>query len=139
MVELFRKLSNNCMNGELNMNIELHLEGKDANKMTLLQIQDWTKHERVSGLHIQPKVEYPKEGEMGTGASEILSIVTTQGRAITEFVKSLYAWLLMRRPAIKIKLKTNDFEFELDATNLPAQQDIIDDVLALAKKSQGNE
>lgn len=118
------------------MNIELQLEGQDVNEQTLLSIQEWIKQERIQGLRVQPKTGAPTEGQMGLEIGKILGLVIKGTKQAEKLIGSLYNWLKkVNRGKLKIKLKTNDFEFEMDSENPSEQQTVINSFLELIKNS----
>lgn len=115
------------------MDIKLFLEGDDATERTLLAVQDWIRHEHIEGLAIQPNVQDSKPNEMGAGETA-LSIGIKHGKTLSEIVKSLYKWITLRRPSLRVKIQMGENKiFELDAESLPEQQKVIDDIIDIVK------
>ena len=112
------------------MDIELGLEGSQATEATVLALQDWVRRERIAGLRVQRKRQPHREGEMGVDPGTMLSIVLGSG-AVIELVKCIHTWLQERKPKCKIRLKTADYELEIDAENLPDQQTLVQRVVTL--------
>jgi hypothetical protein len=120
------------------MNVELELQGPDAAQSTVRALQDWVRRERIEGLRIEPRRRPPVEGQMGVDPTTILSVVLGSAAAVEmarELAKSLHIWLETRRPRLKIRVRLNGSEVEIDGQNLPEQQVVIDKVLALIAAS----
>ena len=73
---------------------------------------------------------------MGVDPLTVLSVVLG-AKAVVELVKSLHVWITTRKPKVKIKLKYGQFDLEIDAENLPDQQALTEQALALVKASEG--
>jgi hypothetical protein len=115
------------------MSVQLKLEGTDATKDTIFDLQDWINRERIQGISAQQESIPPKPGEMGPELADIISIV---GPIVTpvmvEVVKSVFGWLKMRRPTLKIRLKVGGEVIEIEGENLSNEQQVIEKLSALA-------
>ncbi|MHC4657106.1 MAG: effector-associated constant component EACC1 [Planctomycetota bacterium] len=114
------------------MELNLELNGADANEQSILGLQDWIRKERISGVQVERKTAPPVKGEMGVEPLTILSVVLGSA-AVIELVKSIHVWLTVRRPKLKISLKVGQSEVEIDAINLPEQERFVEKVLEKLK------
>ncbi len=117
------------------MELDLGLEGQDATEQTLYSLQDWLKQEKIKGLRIETKSSPPKTGQMGADFIPILTAFLTSA-AVVELVKSIHVWIQATRPKIKIKIQIPvDKTIEVDASNLPDTQALVDQVMAMLDES----
>jgi hypothetical protein len=107
------------------VNIQLELEGTDATEDTIFDLQDWINQERIRGIRAARESVPPKPGELGAELAPIISIVgPIVASVLVEVVQSVFGWLKMRRPTLKIGLKVGGEVIEIDAENLSNEQQI---------------
>jgi hypothetical protein len=122
------------------VSVQLELEGTDATEDTIIDLQDWINRERIQGARAQQESIPPKPGEMGGELAEIISIVgPIAAPVLVEVVKSVFGWLNMRRPRLKIGLNVGGEVIEIDAENLSDEQQIriIERVSTLTDQLEG--
>jgi hypothetical protein len=70
---------------------------------------------------------------MGGELAAIISIVgPIVSPVLVEVVKSVFSWLKMRRPTLKIRVKVGGEVIEIEGENLSNEQQVIERVSALA-------
>ena len=109
------------------MDVELELEGSDANESSIMDIQDWIRHEQIAGLRFQRKSGPPKKGDMGVDPTMIIAL----SGPIIEGVKALFGWIKTRRRNVTIRLRIGDAEVFIDGNNLSEQEAIISRILKI--------
>jgi hypothetical protein len=115
------------------LSVQLELEGTDATEDTILDLQDWVNGERIRGVRAERESIPPKPDEMGAGLAEIISIVgPIAAPVLVEVVKSVFGWLKMRRPRLKIRVNVGGEVIEIEGENLSDEQQVIERVSALA-------
>jgi hypothetical protein len=115
------------------VSVQLELEGTDATEDTIFDLQDWINRERIQGIRAQQESIPPKPGEMGAELAAIISIVgPIVSPVLVELVKSVFGWLKMRRPTLKIRVKVGEEVIEIEGENLSNEQQVIERVSALA-------
>ena len=112
------------------MELELQFQGEDANEKTVEELEDWLRNEQIPGLVIKHKSQPLKPGEMGVPLIPIII------GPIAEVGKSIFNYLGMRRPRIKVKMKIGEIEFEFEAENLKNEQEAILNRLISVAESQ---
>ena len=113
------------------MSVQLELEGADATEDMIFDLQDWINRERIQGVRAQQESIPPKPGELGADLAAIISIVGPLAPGLVEVVKSVFGWLKMRRPTLKIRVKVGEEVIEIEGENLSNEQQVIERVSAL--------
>lgn len=88
----------------------------------LLSLCEWLAE--VPGVQVRREAGIPAAGELG--ALEYVAVLASSGGLIAA-IRVLPEFLRARRPELKIRMKSGDKEFAVDATN-------IDDVLPVLEK-----
>ena len=117
------------------MSVQLELQGTDATEDTIFDLQDWINRERIQGVRAQQESVPPKPDEMGGELAAILSIVGAMAAPVlVEVVKSVFGWLKMRRPRLKIRVNVGGEIIEIEGENLSNEQQtqVIEKVSVLA-------
>jgi hypothetical protein len=117
------------------VSVQLELEGTDATEDMIFDLQDWINRERIQGIRAQQESLPPKPGEMGAELAAIISIAgPIVAPVLVEVVQSVFGWLKMRRPRLKIGLSVGGEVIEIEGENLSNEQQIqiIERVSALA-------
>lgn len=117
------------------MNLDLSLEGQDADEKLLFALNDWIRKEQIDSLSICRKTATASEEHMGVSPNEVLSIVLGSA-AVVELTRSLHVWLKSGRRKLKLKIKHGTSECEFNAQNVPGQTEIAKAILNMLKKSQ---
>jgi hypothetical protein len=115
--------------------VQLELEGTGATEDTIFDLQDWINQERIRGIRVERESIPPKPGEMGAKSAATRSIVGAMAAPVlVEVVQSVFGWLKVRRPRLKIRLNAGGEVIEIDAENLSNEQQIkiIEKVSAVA-------
>jgi hypothetical protein len=115
--------------------VQLELEGTGATEDTIFDLQDWINQERIRGIRVERESIPPKPGEMGAKLAATISIVGAMAAPVlVEVVQSVFGWLKVRRPRLKIRLNAGGEVIEIDAENLSNEQQIkiIEKVSAVA-------
>jgi hypothetical protein len=115
------------------VSVQLELAGTDATEDTIFDLQDWINRERIQGIRAQQESIPPKPGEMGAELAAVISIAgPILSPVLVEVVKSVFGWLKMRRPTLKIRVKVGEEVIEIEGENLSNEQQVIERVSALA-------
>jgi hypothetical protein len=107
------------------MSVQLELEGTNATEDTVFDLQDWINQERIRGIRAEREIIPPKPGEMGAELAAIISIVgTIAAPVLVEVVQSVFGWLKVRRPRLKIRVKVGGEVIKIEGENLSSDQQI---------------
>jgi hypothetical protein len=114
-----------------NITLGLRLEGQDATEDTLLSLQDWIQEEHIVGIQqVKPETGVAQPGKMGIDPITVLSVVLAS-KAVIELVKAIHVWIQSTRPKVTIKVQVSENQFvEINAENVPAMNELLDQVLA---------
>jgi len=97
----------------MNIELELQLEGQDANEDTLLDLIDWLERANIDGLTVKRKKLPPAKGEMGfwTDPNTIMTLISTT-IAVGQVVTAVIQWQKNKKVMINPKLNNPDRELE---------------------------
>jgi hypothetical protein len=95
----------------MSIELELQLEGKQANEETLLDLIDWLERANIDGLTVERKTSPPTKGEMGfwTDPNTIMTLISTT-IAVGQLVAAIIQWQKHKNVAINPKLNNPDKE-----------------------------
>lgn len=81
----------------------------------------WLKSEEM-GARIETQRSSPKPGDMG--GAEVLQVVQVVlgSAAVVEAVKAIGTWIGVRRPKVKLKVKRENQEVEIDTDGLSKEE-----------------
>jgi hypothetical protein len=111
------------------MELELQFEGEGATAEAVEGIEDWLKNEQIPGLVIERKSQPTKPGAMGG----IISLDVTG--PIRDIGKSIFNYLGMRRPRLRVKMTIGGNVIDVDAENLKNQEAFLDRLITIAEKT----
>jgi hypothetical protein len=99
----------------MSIELELHLEGSDANEETLLELLDWLGQEDISDLRIGRKELPPVEGKAGAEWDPytiviILLAIPPAFHAIQQLLHSFFRWREMKKRDVDLKTDDDDGE-----------------------------
>lgn len=102
------------------MEVNIVLEGKNANEISLLALEDWIIREKILGIQqINRFHGKPQKNEMGVGFFTIITVVLGS-KALVELIKCLNTWIkTTRSKELIIKIKTDNYEVEINGKNIP--------------------
>jgi hypothetical protein len=106
----------------MSIELELHLEGSDANEETLLDLLDWLGQEDISDLRVGRKELPPVEGKAGAEydpcmITAIIINIPSAIYAIQQLFHSFRRWNRMRERDVVLKAKNvDDDELKNDET-----------------------
>jgi hypothetical protein len=108
------------------MAIELEIDGEDAATVAR-DLRDWLRREALEGgdVELSPPPSIP--GRLGVGISTGV-LLTIGGKAVTAVTRSFQTWLKVRRPRVKITLKTKKRQFTLDAENVIIDAALVENI-----------
>jgi hypothetical protein len=97
----------------MNIELELHLEGSDANEETLLDLLDWLGQEDISDLRVGRKELPPVEGKAGAEFDScalvaIIVAIPPAIQAIQQLFNSYVRWKKMRARNVSLKVETKN-------------------------------
>lgn len=97
----------------MSIELELRLEGEDANEDTLLDLMDWLERADVDGLTVKRKELPPAKGEMGfwTDPNTIMAMISTT-IAVGQVVAAVIQWQMNKKVAVHPKLDNPNGELE---------------------------
>jgi hypothetical protein len=86
----------------MSIELELKLEGEEANEETLLDLIDWLERANIDGLTVERKTSPPTKGEMGfwTDPNTIMTLISTT-IAVGQVVAALIQWQKQKKVKIK--------------------------------------
>ncbi len=94
----------------MSIELELRLEGQDANEDTLLDLKDWLERSDIEGLIIRRKQLPPVGGQMGFGFDNLIIIVAPI-QSLDLIIKAWRNWRKLRtenRVSVNPKLIKSD-------------------------------
>jgi hypothetical protein len=105
----------------MSIELELHLEGSDANEETLLDLLEWLKREDISDLSVERKYLPPVEEKMGADVDPytivaILLTIPPALHATQQMFHSFRRWQKTRKREVFLKVETknaNDDEIKM--------------------------
>ena len=93
--------------------VQIELIGNHALGETR-DLKSWLMRERLDGVHeVYQESKSPDSGEMGATALAALGIVLGAG-ATAELIKCIHKWIATRRRNLRIRIKTDGREVEID-------------------------
>jgi hypothetical protein len=106
----------------MNIELELHLEGQDANEDTLLDLMDWLERANIDGLMVKRKELPPAKGEMSfwTDPNTIMTLISTT-IAVGQLVAAVIQWHKTKNEQVVITPKLNNPGKDLEETNRQIQ------------------
>lgn len=114
------------------MDVELRLEGAEANEANTLALADWIRQERIPGLAAQVKSLAPRQGEMGGGLETAIAITATSTDALRKVAKVVAAFLnLAPKRRIQVSFVAKGVKVQIDAVNLSEQDAILDRIVTV--------
>ena len=110
--------------------LNLEMQGQDANTEMTFSLQDWIQQEKISGLkQIQAQYGESVDGKMGIDPITAISVILAS-KAVVELVKAIHVWIQESRPRLKVKIHLAEgASVEIDAENLPESEQIISQIL----------
>jgi len=97
----------------MSIELELRLEGQDANEETLLDLMDWLERANIDGLTVKRKKLPPAKGEMGfwTDPNTIMTFISTT-IAVGQVVAAVIQWQKKKKLVVHPKLDNPDDKLE---------------------------
>ena len=91
--------------------LELKLEGEDANEETLLDLMDWLDRANIDGLEVKRKELPPAKGDMGffTDPNTIMTMIST-GIAVVQVMAAILKWQKNKNITVTPKITDSDKE-----------------------------
>ncbi len=91
--------------------LELRLEGDDANEDTLLDLMDWLERANIDGLEVKRKELPPAKGDMGfwTDPNTIMTMIST-GIAVVQVMAAILQWQKNKKVTVTPKITDSDKE-----------------------------
>jgi len=116
----------------MNIELELRLEGQDANEDTLLDLSDWLERSNIDGLTVKRKELPPAKGEMGfwTDPNTIMTLISTT-IAVGQVVTAVIQWQKNQKVVITPTLNNPDTELDAELKEINRQ------IQALLEKMNG--
>jgi uncharacterized membrane protein (DUF106 family) len=101
----------------MNIELELHLEGPEANKETLLDLSDWLGRENIPDIHLQNKEMPLVEGQMGGSIDPytlvvIILTIPPALHAAEQLARSIIQWEKMRELKVSINTEIRNADNE---------------------------
>ena len=91
--------------------LELRLEGEDANEDNLLDLIDWLERANIDGLEVKRKELPPAKGDMGffTDPNTIMTMIST-GVAVIQVMAAILQWQKNKKVTVTPKITDSDKE-----------------------------
>ncbi|MDM8564438.1 hypothetical protein QUF74_02160 [Candidatus Halobeggiatoa sp. HSG11] len=99
------------MSTEKGIELELRLEGEDANEETLLDLMDWLERAGIDGLEVKRKESPPVKGDMGfwTDPNTIMTMIST-GIAVVQVMAAILQWQKNKKVTVTPKITDSNKE-----------------------------
>jgi hypothetical protein len=109
--------------GEMHMDLSIEGEGGAAAK-EIADLREWIHEARLREVQdVKQEKRPPKPGEQGPELLQALQVVLA-APAVIALVACIRAYIIARRPKMKIKVKTKSGTLEIDATNPPSPEEL---------------
>ncbi|MDM8567790.1 hypothetical protein QUF74_19350 [Candidatus Halobeggiatoa sp. HSG11] len=91
--------------------LELRLEGEDANEDSLEDLINWLEQAGIDGLEVRKKESPPTKGDMGfwTDPNTIMTMIST-GIAVVQVMAAILQWQKDKKVTVTPKITDSDKE-----------------------------
>jgi hypothetical protein len=115
------------------MALSIDIEGEHAAEMAR-DLRDWLSIQGLDGVEVALAPGKPVPGTQGAELATGLLLVL-KSKAVAAVANAIQTWFKVRKPKIKLTIKSGKKQFTLEAENTQIDKVLVDNLTALIKEA----